>query len=147
MKRTVLLVEDEIAVANMLMASMEMWGWKALHATNCQDAVALARSHRHEIGVLLSDVLLPERCGPAVATAIRDICPGLRTVFTSGYTMDLLVERGHFTADLLRDPTVSYIQKPFLPHELRSVIERVFETMDEATGKKSQGKVLHARAS
>ena len=86
MKRTILLVEDEIAVANMLMASMEMWGWNALHATNCQDAVGLARSHLHEIGVLLCDVLLPERCGPAVATAIRDICPGLRTVFTSGYT-------------------------------------------------------------
>src|ERR1051325_9379464 len=122
MPRTILLVEDDPLVAKMLMTGMRLWGYEALHAASSEQALELTRAHQDEIALTICDVILPDRPGRAVAAGIRVLCPEMRTCFMSGYTMDLLRERGLLSEDCLLDTSVTYVQKPFAPRVMRDLI-------------------------
>jgi CheY-like chemotaxis protein len=124
---TILLVEDDPVVARMLMFCMQVWGYEALHATTSQEALTLAEAHRDEIALTICDIMLPDAPGRAVAASIRMLCPEMQTCFMSGYTMDLLRERGLLPQDCLLDTTVTYLQKPFMPQVMHDLITRVLD--------------------
>jgi DNA-binding NtrC family response regulator len=139
MARTILLVEDNAAIAKMLMTAIDMWGYTARLATTADDALEIAQSYGRDLGLLICDVLLPDRPGTSVAAQIARLCPGIRTCFTSGYSFDILSQLGLLTAENLKGSRVSYIQKPFMPDEIRAVIERALQPRQAAA------EVQHAR--
>src|SRR5436305_11513957 len=112
---TVLLVEDDAEVARLLMMVMKMWGLNAAHAASSQEAMDFALLHRDEISLVVCDVNLKGETGPAVAAKVRNLCPGSRTLFTSGSPFDVLCDQGLLSRETLDNPEISYIQKPFLP--------------------------------
>jgi two-component system cell cycle sensor histidine kinase/response regulator CckA len=118
---TILLVEDEALVAKMMMSAFAMWGFRAHHAANPTEALLFAADHGRTISFLICDVMLPEMHGSEVAERIRDLCPGLKTCFTSGYPLDILSKLGALEPQDLND-SVMFLQKPFLPAVLRQVI-------------------------
>jgi CheY-like chemotaxis protein len=122
MGHKLLLVEDDPGIATMLMAAMPMWGYDVLYAANARSAVEIARVERADIRVVLCDVILPGGPGPAVAAAIREFCPGVWIIFTSGYPMDVLVERGLLSRETLREAGTGYLPKPFLPSDVRDLV-------------------------
>ena len=102
----VLLVEDEPAVLEMTRRMLDRSGYQMLTAATGHDALALA-SQQGQIDVLLTDVMMPEMSGKELADRVRDLRPGIRVLFMSGYTQGALSER-----DAL-EPGIGFLGKPF----------------------------------
>jgi DNA-binding response OmpR family regulator len=122
MGQKLLLVEDDRGIATMLKAALPMWGFDVLYAEDARTALEIARVQGADIRVVLCDVMLPDVPGPSIAAAIRDFCPGVWIIFTSGYPVDVLDERGLLLRDTLREAGTGYLAKPFLPRDVRDLV-------------------------
>lgn len=130
-----LLVEDDPGIAEMLKAALSRWGYETLHARDSAAADRIARSEGREIGVALCDVALPDGSGAVVAEMLRRRCPGVWIIFTSGYPMDVLTERGLIGPGVLREVATSYLPKPFLPSDVRDLAACALLTKNERVGR------------
>jgi len=124
MIRTLLLIEDDASIATMLSIALTRLGYLVLHAPDCQAALGLATVYQESIDVLLCDVLLPDGAGTAAAASVLRYCPSAWTIFTSGYPVDVLAERGLLSIGDLVDFGASYLPKPFLPLDVHQLIQR-----------------------
>jgi len=104
---TVLLVEDEHTVREMLRDFLTASGYHLLIAEHGDEALAIAARHSGEIHVLVSDMVMPGMSGAELNRRLRATRPGVRTVLLSGYTEDESV-----ASDRLGPDTV-FLQKPF----------------------------------
>jgi len=118
---TILLVEDEDVVRGLAVKILEQSGYRVLSASRGEDAIHLALKQADEIDLLLTDVVMPETSGKEVADRLRELRPGLRVVFMSGYTDEAIVHHG------VLDSNVEFIQKPFTPNAL---VRKVREVLD-----------------
>jgi PAS domain S-box-containing protein len=118
---TLLLVEDEASVRELLRELLESAGYKVLEASRPTEAIELAQSHPDPIDVLITDVVMPEMTGPDLARRLVDMRPGLRMLFLSGYTEGVVVDKG-----LLRDGA-HFLQKPFTSDALEAKVREVLE--------------------
>jgi CheY-like chemotaxis protein len=128
MRKKLLLIEDDAGIAALLPAVLRPLGFEVLHAADCRKAAEIAAAHAEEILVTFCDVLLPDGPGAGAARIVRQHCPGMRTIFTSGYPMDVLSERGLLSRDTLFEFQAGYLPKPFLPRDVRGMIELALET-------------------
>lgn len=103
----ILLVEDESVVREVTCQVLQQAGYEVVECAGPQEAVRLAAAHRGRIGLLLSDVVMPEMNGLDLARRIQAIQPHLTTVFMSGYTENAVLQ------EAVRNPRSTYIQKPF----------------------------------
>jgi len=120
---TVLVAEDEDGVRNVASAALEIQGYKVLLAETGADALRVASEHAGPIHLLLTDVVMPDLGGRALAELVRGRWPGIRVLYMSGYTDDAVIRSGVQAA---RD---WFIQKPFTPLALA---RRVREVLDSA---------------
>jgi|GEM_PF-1892996 len=104
---TVLLVEDETANLEIVVAMLRGFGYTVIAAATPAEAVELARQHGGEIDLLLTDVIMPEMNGRDLAHNVFPHCPRARVLFMSGYTADVMARGGVMDAD------IPFIQKPF----------------------------------
>jgi DNA-binding NtrC family response regulator len=74
------------------------------------------------IDLLLTDVIMPGEDGRTLADTLREQHPGLRVLFMSGYTADVLAPRG------ILDPAVHFIQKPFTMPDLAVAIRHALDS-------------------
>ncbi|MDP9132856.1 MAG: response regulator, partial [Nitrospirota bacterium] len=109
---TILLVEDQQAVRLLLTQVLSDYGYKLLEASNGQEALRLVAATRDPIHILVTDVVMPQMTGPALAERLRRQWPTLRVLFMSGYA------EGTVLPTFLAEPGTGFIQKPFLPVEL-----------------------------
>jgi two-component system, cell cycle sensor histidine kinase and response regulator CckA len=82
---TVLVVDDEPLMCSMLTQVLQQEGFSVLTAACGTQALALFRSHRHEIDLLISDIVMPEMDGPSLAAKLRAECPDIPVLLMSGY--------------------------------------------------------------
>jgi len=118
---TILVVEDEQAVLNLVEQVLRSRGYKTIAAGDGAAALTLVESLESEIDLLLTDVIMPHMGGPELARRLRDKRPGLKVVFTSGYTDNSLLQRGVLAE------SVDLLQKPYAPAEL---LRRVRAALD-----------------
>jgi PAS domain S-box-containing protein len=118
---TILLVEDEPALIRFVTKALEAQGYVMLAASSAADALHLAAAHAGEIHLLVSDVVMPERNGRDLATALLKIRPTLKPLFMSGHTADVIASRG------LLAPGVAFIEKPFTPLALAAKVREVLD--------------------
>ena len=118
---TILVVEDESAVAAVGFQVLSRSGYRVLLADSGQSAIALLRAHTGPIALLLLDVILPDVRGPVVAEAALTVHPESAVLFASGYSTEIIGRSGELPAD------VDLIQKPYSPEEL---LVRVREAID-----------------
>ena len=118
---TVLLVEDEPALLELGIQMLEMQGYRVLAAATPGEAVKLAEEHLGEIHLLLTDVVMPEMNGRELAKKLLALYPGLKRLFMSGYTADVIAHHG------VIDEEVKFIQKPF---SLDALAAKVREALD-----------------
>jgi PAS domain S-box-containing protein len=118
---TVLLVEDDAATLKVGRAMLEGLGYTVLTAGMPGEALRQAEAHAAEIRLLITDVIMPEMNGRALAKLIGDIKPGLKCLFISGYTSDIVARHG------VLDEGVCFLQKPFSLRELASKVRQAFE--------------------
>jgi len=117
---SVLVVEDEHAVREMLRRSLEGAGYRVLEATSAGAALDLVRTLGAEIHLVLTDVVMPGMSGRELGARLGDLLPGTPVLYTSGYTDSEISRRG------LLDPGTHFLQKPFSPDVL---IRRVAELL------------------
>jgi two-component system, cell cycle sensor histidine kinase and response regulator CckA len=118
---TLLMVEDETAIICVGKTILEELGYKVLTANGPGEALSLAESCRGEISLLLTDVVMPEMNGRELAERLRIIKPGLKCLFMSGYTANVIAHRG------VIDEGVNFIQKPFSIQGLGNKVREVLE--------------------
>jgi CheY-like chemotaxis protein len=109
---TILLVEDEPAVLRLTASMLERLGYTVVAAGSPGEAIRLAAQHAGPLHVLMTDIVMPEMNGRDLARRILTLYPDITRVFMSGYTADLIADRG------VLDEAVHFIQKPFTRHDL-----------------------------
>jgi len=119
---TVLLVEDDASVCELVRAVLTSYGYSVLAARRPQEAEAICQAHASRIQLLLTDVILPEMSGAELARRLTGLNPQLRVLFMSGYIDDSVVRQG------IRNPGVAYLQKPFSPTSLAIKVREVLDS-------------------
>ncbi len=109
---TILLVEDEPALLRMTRTMLEQIGYRVLPATSPAEALRLAKLESGRIDLLMTDVVMPQMNGRDLGQILAEEVPGLKRLFMSGYTADVIAPHG------VLEPGVHFIAKPFTPLEL-----------------------------
>jgi PAS domain S-box-containing protein len=104
---TILLVEDEPSLLSLGASMLESLGYTVITAGTPDDAVGLFREHEGEIHLVMTDVVMPGMNGSELCDVLKNIRPGLRVLYMSGYTADAILHRG------IIDPGIHFLQKPF----------------------------------
>jgi two-component system cell cycle sensor histidine kinase/response regulator CckA len=116
---TVLVAEDDPSVRTLVKSVLERNGYRVLVAEDGLAALELARREKGRIDLLLSDVIMPGMNGRALRDALIELYPGLRVLFMSGYTGDVLTGLGGLDGD------VTLVPKPFTPDVLLGGVRKV----------------------
>ena len=112
-------MEDEEAVRSAMKSVLSAHGYRAIEAANAAEAEAAAGEFPGDIHLLLTDVIMPGINGKELSERLRRLRPGLKTIFMSGYSENVIAERG------LLGQGVSYIPKPFSPNGLARKLREV----------------------
>lgn len=119
----VLLVEDESATRKMGQKMLEKLGYCVVAAGTPDEAIRLAAEHSGEIHLLITDVIMPGMNGRDLANRLGALYPGIKTLFMSGYTANVIAHRG------VLEQGVQFIHKPFsakdLGMKIREILDRV----------------------
>jgi two-component system cell cycle sensor histidine kinase/response regulator CckA len=121
---TVLLVEDEAAILNMSRSMLEDLGYKVFATRRPSEALRLAREHGGEIHLLMTDVVMPGMNGRELAERLRAIRPGMKCLYMSGYTANIIAHRGVLVEG------VEFIQKPFSMKDLAVRVRKLLDAED-----------------
>lgn len=111
-RRTVLVVDDDENVRSLAATALRGAGCQVLEASGAREAMFLHEQHPGPIHVLLTDVIMPGRSGRELALDLQRLRTGIRTIFMSGYTGDILLEQGLETSRAL------LLGKPFTSAQL-----------------------------
>jgi len=113
---TLLLVEDEDGVRELVAEWLGSHGYRVLEAASGAEALEVARRHDGPIHLLVADVVMPGMGGPELASRLAADRPGMRVVYVSGYAEDATGD-GRLTAS-----GAAFVQKPFaLDHLVRTI--------------------------
>ncbi|CCK82094.1 hybrid sensor histidine kinase/response regulator [Desulfobacula toluolica] len=115
----ILLVEDETAFLKTGRKMLEAIGYQVLTVNSPMDALKLANNYSGSIDLLITDIVMPEMKGQDLAATLKTIWPGLKTLFISGYTADVILHHGGL------DKGVAFLQKPFSKTELALKINNI----------------------
>jgi CheY-like chemotaxis protein len=121
---TILLVEDEPMVRGIAREALLMSGYTVLEAGEGAEALDLARSHPGEIDLLMTDVVMPGISGRKLAEQIAAVRPGIRVLFMSGYTDEMVRRQG------IADTGAAFIQKPFTAAELARAVRAALDSTE-----------------
>jgi two-component system, cell cycle sensor histidine kinase and response regulator CckA len=119
---TVLLVEDDAAVCELVSAVLTSQGYSILAARHPRDAEAICKLQPGRIQLLLTDVIMPETSGPELAQRLTALNPQMRVLFMSGYIDDSVVRQE------IRERGIAYLQKPFSPLNLAKKVREVLDS-------------------
>jgi two-component system, cell cycle sensor histidine kinase and response regulator CckA len=119
---TVLLVEDEAAILDLGRIMLEGLGYTVVTAKAPGEALLFAAEHSGPIHLLITDVVMPEMNGRELAELLTAGRPGLKCLYMSGYTADIIAHRG------VLDEGVNFVQKPF---SMRDLAKKVREALGQ----------------
>ena len=127
---TVVLVEDEPLVKNLVSDVLHKSGYQVMEFINGREALTWAKRHDGVVHLLVTDVVMPGMSGIELARQLAPDRPEMRVLFFSGYTDDLVERQG-----VLR-PGRAFLQKPFTPDTL---LRRVRMLLDTPLGGPDEG--------
>jgi DNA-binding response OmpR family regulator len=122
---TILVVEDEPSVRTIVSVMLSDQGYNVLVAGGGQEALAAVANSPGSIDLVLSDLIMPGMSGRETADRIRELQPGVKVLYMSGYTDDTEIRVGTL------QPGTAFLQKPFggeaLADGVRALLDRVAE--------------------
>jgi len=128
---TVLLVEDEESVRELVRVTLAARGYNVLEAENGESGLRIAESFKDPIDILVTDVLMPGIGGRELAKKLLALRPGISVLYLSGYTEDVVVTPGAL------GPGTAFLQKPFT---LQNLAKKVHEVLRSKPAPKSIAK-------
>jgi DNA-binding NtrC family response regulator len=115
--KTILAVDDEPDMREVVRRILERKGYSVLLADSVEAALAVLREHADEICLLLTDVRMPSGAGSELSAAAREIMPSLRVLYMSGYSAH------HAIAEGMIEPGSAVVEKPFTPSTLVEAVQ------------------------
>ena len=125
---TILLVDDEPLVRGLARDVLAPLGYNLLHAEGGPEALLICAAHLGPIHLLLTDVSMPGMNGRVVSERARQLRPGLRVIYMSGYCGDVIE-----SLEVL-EPGDEFIVKPFTPITLASKVREILGPTADAGG-------------
>lgn len=119
---TILIAEDEEMVRMLMKKMFERVGYRIIPAVDGEDAVAKFKENMNDIALVVSDVIMPGKNGRQILEEMRNLKPEIKVLFISGYTANVMHEKGIF------EEGMEYIAKPFVKEKL---LEKVREILDK----------------
>jgi nitrogen-specific signal transduction histidine kinase/ActR/RegA family two-component response regulator len=120
---TVLLVEDEPALRDLIKYALTGHGFTVLDVPTPADALTLSRAHTSPLHLLLTAVIMPGMDGPALAKQLLKERPDIKVLYMSGYATNFIMHDG------VVDPGTNFLEKPFHP---RTLLNKVREVLDNS---------------
>jgi signal transduction histidine kinase len=135
---TLLIVEDDASLRNLARTVLEKRGYKVLLASDGLDGLRVAREHQGTpIRLVITDVIMPGMNGKVMADELIADHPGLKILFTSGYTDDAMAHEG------VLDPGVHLLLKPHTPAALAGKVRELLDAPDVPPGEMDE--TVHQR--
>jgi PAS domain S-box-containing protein len=119
---TVLVAEDDDEVRRLHRSLLEECGYSVIEAVDGQDAVDLFSANEDRIHLIILDVVMPKKNANEAFEEIRRLRPGVRTIFMSGYSADVINKKGFV------DEGFAFVEKPIIP---LSFLKKVREVLDQ----------------
>ena len=116
----ILVAEDDPNVRGFIRAILNKYGYTVIEAIDGEDAVDKFKEH-HDIDLLILDSVMPKKNGRKVYDEIHIIAPHVRAIFMSGYTRDIVLDKG------IGDKEFDFIAKPLAPDGLLRKVREVLE--------------------
>jgi PAS domain S-box-containing protein len=121
---TVLVVEDQAEVREYAVTVLKEYGYRVIDAETANDALRCCEWERDPIHLLLTDVVMPKMSGRELADRLKKVRPGIKVLFMSGYTDDVILRHG------MLEEGVQFIEKPFSPEKLAGKVRAVLGPQD-----------------
>jgi DNA-binding response OmpR family regulator len=118
---TVLLVEDEDSVREFVALALRQFGYTVLTASGAEAAIQLMTDKGGATDILVTDVVMPEISGRQLAETLQARFAGLKVLFLSGYTDDVVVRHGVLAA------SAAFLAKPFSSASLARKVRQVLD--------------------
>ncbi len=118
---TILIAEDNKELCQLSMRVLRDHGYSVLAAMDGTAAVEMFREYKGEIALVILDVVMPKMNGKEAYESIRKIDPSVKVIFTSGYTDDIVIERG------VENEQYDFLGKPLTPATLLKKIREVLD--------------------
>ena len=122
---TILLVEDERAVRELLRKVLTAHGYTVIEARHGRDALLELERHSGAIHLLITDVVMPEMGGRELAQRLLELRPAMRVLYMSGYTNDEVLQKG------IDGQALAFIQKPFASDDFLRKVRDVLDPPPE----------------
>jgi len=123
---TVLVVEDETPLRNLVRTILERHGYRILEAGTGVEALQVWREHRQTIDVLLTDMVMPDGLtGHELAERVRAERPDLKLIYSSGYSHEVLGQ------DVILREGINFLQKPYAPRKLLQTVRDCLERSND----------------
>ena len=122
---TILLVEDEQTVRELIREILELKGYTVLEAGSPDEAMGICDAHDRPIGLVITDVIMPGMNGTVLAGRLRSRLPNAKIIYMSGYTDAGIVDTGLLASGH------AFLQKPIIADSLARKVREVLES--EAT--------------
>jgi signal transduction histidine kinase/ActR/RegA family two-component response regulator len=126
---TVLLVEDEESVRELVRLTLVSRGYKVLEAENGECGLHIADSFKENIDILITDVMMPGMGGRELAKRLLELRPGISVLYLSGYTEDSVITQGS------SGPPTAFLQKPFTLQNLAKKVREVLRANSKSIAK------------
>ena len=118
---TVLLVDDEVVIINVVKPILEGMGYNVLIARCGEEAIEVYKKNGQEIDLVLLDMSMPSMGGSETYDSLKDVNPDVKVLLTSGYSID-----GQAT-EILERGCDGFIEKPFTINELSQKLKGILE--------------------
>ena len=123
---TVLVVEDEATILDLIKSVLEHNGYTVLTAQKPSQALEQALGHPGDIHLLITDVVMPEMNGKELKERLIQVRPAIKVLYMSGYTSNVIMHRG------VLENNVHFMQKPFSIRGLTDKVRSVLDQPDSA---------------
>jgi PAS domain S-box-containing protein len=118
---TVFMVEDEELILRVARNVLSGLGYRVLTALDGPHALELLEQTKEPLDLLITDVVMPRMGGPELARRMAELRPGLRVLYSSGYTEHTIVDHG------VLQKGIDFLQKPYTPSMLAARVREVLD--------------------
>ncbi|MBM4372751.1 MAG: response regulator, partial [Deltaproteobacteria bacterium] len=120
-RETLLVVEDEVAVRSVAVRILTHLGYQVLQASDGQAALEMMERHGEPVRLVITDMVMPRMSGRELAQRLTGLRPGIRFIYTSGYSGDGLEAQGGL------DLAAHFLPKPYSPRHLAHMVRAVLD--------------------